>query len=454
MDASHSIPRRFFARSFVTPSGATKTLVVDRTGCVQPELTWWRGEALKRYPLNTVQAYLYALIHYFSWLDSAHLKWDSPSYTARGQFERYLINVLGCQVQHHKLGLALLAPTRGNTAQIGQILAAAQSFYSSAIRAGLYGDASPLVLASQSKLPTEPQPPAFPAMPMISGVTAEPHKRRRLTHCYYVRTGSTWVPQLINHPNFAGEVFAGGSQLHWPLRNQVVTRLLFETGARISEICGLAVSDWLNCHARCEVTAFNKGSRSVRTKRLRFSETTAKLLRQYVDYDRCDCDPQHRRLIDFQALDDPSECQSYPLFLTRIGTALTPAVYRDQLWRPACALAGLQSNVHQVRHWYVTSALLEIDALFPDPDERTRRKEMLIAYMGWRSGFKTLECYDHTLDQARHAEVHELLQAKLESAIEAEKTSLHRASVPSLTSNAPPEDPDWQLLQRLGATLP
>ncbi|WP_316893717.1 tyrosine-type recombinase/integrase [Ralstonia mannitolilytica] len=420
---------------------------------MQPELTWWRREALTMYSPNTVRAYLYALIRYFSWLDLAHLKWDAPSCSARGQFERYLIDALGCQIRPHKIELSLLAQTRENTAQIGQILAAAQSFYLSAIRAGLYGDTSPLLVASQPKFPTEPKPLTVPAMPQISGVTSELHKRQRLTSCYYVRTGSTWVPQVINHPNFAGEIFEGGKRLNWPLRNQVVTRLLFETGARISEICGLAVSDWLNCDAGGEASAFNKGSRSVRTKRLRFSETTAKLLRHYVDHDRSDYDPQHRRLIDFQALDDPTQCRTDPLFLTRIGTALTPALYRTQLWRPACALLGLQSNVHQARHWYVTSALLEIDTLYPDPAERARRKNMLIAYMGWRSGIKTLESYDHTLDQGRHAEVHALLQARLDSAMWREDAAPYRASEPSTPPTSLPEDPDWQLLQRLGAPL-
>ena len=47
------------------------------------------------------------------------------------------------------------------------------------------------------------------------------------------------------------------------------------------------------------------------------------------------------------------------------------------------------------RHWFVTNALRNIDRTAKDQADRARRRQELIQYMGWSSGERTLQAYDH-----------------------------------------------------------
>ena len=67
----------------------------------------------------------------------------------------------------------------------------------------------------------------------------------------------------------------------------IIARMLFETGARASEIIELTVGDYRQrkSHERSSIT-FNKGSHGRKIKFLRFSKDTAKRLFHYIDTER------------------------------------------------------------------------------------------------------------------------------------------------------------------------
>jgi hypothetical protein len=80
-----------------------------------------------------------------------------------------------------------------------------------------------------------------PRMPDYSGIE-DPRTRRRLTDSFFKLVGKEWIPQIIDDLNFPVSVMTGGRTLNgWSLREEVVTRLLFETGGRIFEVTGLTL---------------------------------------------------------------------------------------------------------------------------------------------------------------------------------------------------------------------
>ena len=88
----------------------------------------------------------------------------------------------------------------------------------------------------------------------------------------------------------------------WGLREECAICLLFETGARVSEVLGLTLGDWQARGLGQTAWARNKGSHRRRAKFVRFSPDTAKLLRRYGDTARAARDPQGRTFHDYLAL--------------------------------------------------------------------------------------------------------------------------------------------------------
>ena len=72
--------------------------------------------------------------------------------------------------------------------------------------------------------------------------------------------------------------------------------MLFETGARASEVIELTIGDYRARKSFEEVSTFNKGSHGRRVKFLRFNKDTTKLLFQYINQERKN-DPLGRILI-------------------------------------------------------------------------------------------------------------------------------------------------------------
>ncbi len=182
----------------------------------------------------------------------------------------------------------------------------------------------------------------------------------------------------------------GGQTLslqHTRLRDEVVTWLLFETGARVSEICGLMLGDWAVLGTKNKAKAFNKGSYGRRVKTISFAEDTVILLRRYFDEERVHFDPDGHSLDLYLELAARKhvDLSTIPLFLSSQGTQLTPKAYREHYWNRACAAAGIEADVHQSRHWHVTREVRDIYETAKDAKEVEQRLRDLIAYMKWKS---------------------------------------------------------------------
>jgi hypothetical protein len=178
---------------------------------------------------------------------------------------------------------------------------------------------------------------------------------------------------------------------------------------------GLSLRDWAARGLLQEAQAFNKGSHGRRVKFIRFSAATAKLLRRCFDTERRQFDRNHHVLDDYlQSAERETNLYHVPLFLCRRGTQLSPKVFREGCWNPACRAAGLEADVHQARHWYVTQAIRSIYTSSQSESEINRRLRELIEYMGWKSGWETLEAYQHYFDPQRHAEIQDQLHQRMD----------------------------------------
>jgi integrase len=347
----------------------------------------------------------------------------------------------------------VLTPTRTNTTEITIYLAALRQLYSFAVKNKLYRFPHPFQYFLSLEQNDEERPPP---MPFCSGVQEPPNERSRLTQAYFVLKDKTWVPEIIDDSTLPSRVLAAGATANWRLRERIVTRLLFETGARISEVCGLTLGDWNSLGLRHSASAFSKGSHLRRVKYLHFSESTAKLLRRYFDHDRRQFDEHGWGLTDYLRNTDSGHQHLAPLFLTKQKTTLTPSTFRDVYWRPACKAGGLRVNIHQARHWYVTSAIREIHGTYPAGAERDARINELVVYMAWRNGQVTLASYNHYFDKINFAAIQDGLHRKLDRTLKKRISGLSQDKAtprPPVVSPVPDvalsADPDWEFLRKL-----
>jgi integrase len=263
----------------------------------------------------------------------------------------------------------------------------------------------------------------YPTMPEYSGVVA-PQKKpaHRLSDNYFKLKHDEWIPQIIDDPKLPALILEGGKQLplkHTRQRDEVVTWLLFETGARVSEVTGLMLSDWASLGAHTTVHTFSKGSFGQRTKVLSFHEDTVVLLKRYFDEERIRFDQEGysldiylelaaRKLVDLQTI---------PLFLTTQGTPLTPKEYREHYWNPACRAAAIEADVHQARHWLVTRSVRDIYETAKSKEEIERRLRGLVEYMKWKSE-ETLAAYQHYFDEQFDADRRDDFHRRMHEEIE------------------------------------
>lgn len=224
-------------------------------------------------------------------------------------------------------------------------------------------------------------------------------------------------------------MYAAGQRYGWTLREQCITRLLFESGARVSEVVTLTAGDWAISQFLNRFRACNKGSHGRRVKTLVVSHQTATLCRRYVDdveHGRCAVDPGLTlRALTRLARQSPAQLDRLPVFLTARGTPMTAKLFRDHYWTPALRAAGLDADPHLARHWFVTNALRHLERGARDEGVLARRKQELIEYMSWRSGEQTLRAYEHIERsdsfQRRLSAIHRTMRHR-------ERTAAHRAA--------------------------
>ncbi|MGD0696178.1 MAG: hypothetical protein ABSB82_15110 [Terriglobia bacterium] len=415
---------RIVTRSSV---GRHAVLVFDRRNELHFPLTNFAREAMKRCSSGTARLYLNVLIPFFDWLEMdesegrVHRSWDDPPEVIRREVDNYLVEHLKCKVKEHRVGFQLVSLTDGTRSTVRVFLSALKLFYRIMRAQDRYRHTNPLVdgpsaVLAEIELRMDDDV-SVPRMPTVSGVILP--RKQRLSDSYFKLVGESWTPQVIDDAAFSARILGGGRKVGWRLQGECITRILFESACRVSEVVGLTLGDWAVRGLLQEAQAFSKGSHGRRVKFIRFSAATAKLLRRCFDTERRHLDQNHYPLAEYirRAQAYGTDLDHVPLFLSRRRTRLTPKAFREGCWDPACQAAGVDADVHQTRHWYVTQVMRGIYETSQGQPEIDLRLRELIEYMGWRSGWQTLEAYQHYFDPQRHAEMQDRLHQRLDAAL-------------------------------------
>jgi hypothetical protein len=411
-------------------------LVFDCQDRLHLPLTVFGKEANARLSPKTTQTYLHSILPWFTWLETdvwqvrAGITWSAPTLQVQQAVEDYLVSKLHCKVQPHRQGWKFVVMTAGTHSTLRVFLAALKLFYQIMALRGTYGFFNPLVepisatvAAVEARLSNDERNGTIPRMPEQSGVVEpEQRPRHRLSDSYFKLEHEVWKPQIVDDPELPGLILEGGGQL--PLkqtrqRDEVVTWLLFDSGARVSEVTGLMLGDWVAHGTHRKANAFNKGSFGKRTKVLTFADDTVILLKRYFDEERIRFDPRGYRLEDYLLLAKSKQIdlQTVPLFLTTQQTQLTPKEYREHYWNPACQAAGIEADVHQSRHWLVTRSVRDIYETAANEAEIKQRLRGLVEYMQWRNE-ETLAAYEHYFDQQRYDDTRDAFHQRMHEEVE------------------------------------
>lgn len=405
-------------RALYTAHGAFRVHVVQENGLPDVALTVFANDLRRMLSDSSVRGYVRETLAFVNWSASdpvartRHWHWHAEPAQVRHAVRQYLTVAAACRitVRPDTLGLkaSYINATAGTHINVGLLLVALKKLYDVLADHGLYGFANPMVHEAARQTIGEVRRQRREAiravtgrapMPAISGVDTPPTDLR-LSENYFRFVRTHWQPQSIDDPDFPRAVYAAGQQYGWSLREMCITRTLFESGARVSEIVALTASDWAVSHFLNRFRACNKGSHGRRVKTLVVSHQTATLCRRYFDdvhHGRCAVDPERLTLRQLSVLARRSSAplDQVHVYLTARGTPMTAKLFRDHYWTPALHAAGLDADPHLARHWFVTNALRHVERGARDEAALVRRKQELIQYMAWRSGEQTLRAYEH-----------------------------------------------------------
>ena len=395
-------------------SDAWPQVVVSATGVPDLPLTVFASELRHSLSQASIRVYVREVLALANWASTDSLslqnRWSllgSPE-EVRHLVREYLTVGAHCKVtvRPDSLGLAVTYVERGRGTRINvrTLLAALKQFYEILIARHVYPHANPLLQEQAASILADVRRAyreavrstegRFP-MPAASGVDP-PLGRLRFSQNYFRSINDEWVPKTIDDPNFPHLVYAAGKAFGWKLRELCIARTLFESGARISEVCALTAADWSVSHFMNRFTSLNKGSQGRRTKFLMVSSPTAKMYQMYFNESHSSAGTA-RSLGELETLmrNYAPRLHDIPIFVTRRGTAISTQLFRDHYWQPALRKAGIDADPHSARHWFVTNALRNMEAQCHSEGELRRRKTELIEYMGWRSGERTMQTYEH-----------------------------------------------------------
>ncbi|MGG4471196.1 tyrosine-type recombinase/integrase [Paenibacillus alvei] len=387
-------------------------LVFDQLNRKFLPLTIFYKNLVQQLSEGTAITYLNSLLPFFSWLykNSNHkgkiIDWDAPFEVVQEAIVDYLTHKLACKIRDHINSNKIINLTSESPKTIQIFLSALKKFYGMMIREKLYLYSNPL-LEQELELTlnefTAEDSETRPKMPDIAGT--EPRNRQYVSDSYFKLTGNQWMPEIIDDVQLPAKVFKGGEIANWSLREKLIARMMFECGARISEILLLTIGDYRRRPSTQEFATFNKGSNGRRVKFIRFSNETIILFNRYVNTERKKHDPYSHTFNDLQ--DDAA------IFLTQRGT---PYNYHSWYphWRRGCMAANILLNPHKTRHWYVTQALREIFESTELQSELQRKINQLIEYMKWKDK-ETIHVYQHYFDAKQHREIQDKLFKKLEA---------------------------------------
>ncbi len=409
-------------------------VVVDGRGIPHLPLTAFHHEMQRFLADSTAKTYLATLLPYFdylaadSWRQERKDCWDSPPDAVRESVRDFLVEQLHCKAQPRETD-QLIRRTRKSPSTVHVFLCALKQFYHLARRKEWYLYPHPLTdptanLLHEIEAEERREAGQRPRMPQRSGV--EEPRHRFLSDNYFKLVHETWQPHPIDDPHLHRMLRQGFRPAGLCLRDQIVVRIAYESGARIREILCLTVGDWRKRGSKQEAWAFSKGSHGRRVKVIRWSAETSKMLLAYVNTERMAIDHQSRH---FDALDDGN-----PLFLSRRGNPYDYDSFKKH-WYKLCAVLQLDLNIHALRHWFVTQEIRLICETAKESGDIERGKEDLVRYMAWRSP-ETLQCYEHYFDEIRHADLQDRLHTRW-----AEDTARYAREATSVSSARTPFGP-------------
>jgi len=385
-------------------------VVVDGSGIPHLPLTVFYHELQRFLAEGTAKTYLATLLPYFdylvtdSWRRERQDRWDSPPEAVRVSVRDFLVEHLHCKVQPRETD-QLVRLTGKSPSTVHVFLCALKQFYHLARRKDWYPYPHPLTdptahLLQEIEAEERRLAGQRPRMPQRSGV--EEPRQRFLSDNYFKLVHETWQPHPIDDPQLHRVLRQGFPRAGLCLRDRLVVRIAYESGARIREILRLTVGDWRKRGGKQEAWAASKGSHGRRVKVIRWSAETAKMLLAYVNTERVAFDREQRRL---DTLNDGE-----PLFLSRRGNPYGYDSFKKH-WYKLCAVLQLDLNIHALRHWFVTQEMRLICETAKEPGDIERGKEDLVRYIAWRSP-ETLQCYEHYFDALRHAELQDRLHTR------------------------------------------
>jgi len=419
--------------------------VIRADGLPDLALTTFANRMLTMLSCGTVRGYVREVLAFVNWAarDSvaATQEWRAfgEPREVRNLLREYLTVVGECRILQRPdtMGLRTTYVNVSDQTRInvGMLLAALKKMYEILADTGMYPFANPLVHADAEQAIKDfhrGQRAALeaalgrPPMPPLSGVDAPPADIR-LSENYFRLVHREWVPKAIDDPEFPGTVYRAGQAYGWSIRELCAVRMLFESGARISEVFDLTAADWSASDFTNHFLARSKGSHGRRVKTILVSSITTKLLRKYFDHHRRSLAEERLTVGDLPVLrrKAPERLWDMHLFTTVRGRPMTARLFRDHYWKPALHDAGIDADPHLCRHWFVTNALRHLEQGASSEADLARRKQELIQYMGWRSGERTLQAYEHVQRRDTFARrlrsIHESMCRREREAIDAAK---------------------------------
>jgi hypothetical protein len=252
--------------------------VVRENGLADIALTVFANDLRRILSEGSVRGYLRETLAFVNWCacdpvtQARGWYWQAEPTQVRHAIRQYLTVAAECRItiRPDTLGLkaSYINATAGTRINVGLLLVALKKLYDVLHDHGLYSFANPMVheaarqtmgeLRRQQREAVRVATGRVP-MPAISGVDAPP-TNLRLSENYFRFVRTQWQPQSIDDPDFPRAVYAAGQAYGWSLRELCITRTLFESGARVSEVVALTAGDWAVSHFLNRFRAPNKAA--------------------------------------------------------------------------------------------------------------------------------------------------------------------------------------------------
>ncbi|MDN4079372.1 site-specific integrase [Paenibacillus polymyxa] len=330
--------------------------------------------------------------------------------------------------------------TKKSPQTINHFLAAIKSFYKTALHLKLYKSQNPLIDANYNiamgDITSLSMRENKPRLPQIAGTEIPTQTSyRRQSDSYFKLVANEWKPSIIADRDLPYIIYRAGSQAGCSLRDEVIIRMLFETGARINEILELTIGDYRQRIDQYEIAAHNKGSEKKRTKFLRFSQDLLKILIRYVNGER--------KAHAFSKQTFTKLSDNDLIFLTRNGDPYTYRAFYSQ-WTKITEQAKIKMNIHKTRHWFVTNMIRSIYETTNVSNQIELKKKELINYMKWKDP-ETIKVYEHFFNEAAFRDIYENMAKKMQEYEQDYLSGSHNLGESNDFSNTslPAEEVEW-----------